>query len=74
MSFGAGQPGTFSLSTITAGLPQNGNSGDVVNLGVGASSWSDNGKALDANGFYTYTQTFQGINLILKVEHNVVVH
>jgi hypothetical protein len=23
VSFGAGQPGTFSLSTITAGLPQN---------------------------------------------------
>jgi hypothetical protein len=23
MSFGADQPGTFSLSTITAGLPQN---------------------------------------------------
>jgi hypothetical protein len=51
-----------------------GNQGDVVNLGIGASAWNDTGKALDANGFYTYTQTFEGINLILKIEHNIVVH
>ena len=50
-----------------------GNPGDVVNLGIGASAWNDNGKALDANGFHTFTQTFDGINLILKVEHDVVV-
>ena len=50
-----------------------GNPGDVVNLGIGASAWNDNGKALDANGFYTFSQTFEGINLILKVEHDVVV-
>ena len=31
-------------------------------------------EALDANGFHTYTQTFEGISLILKVEHDVVVH
>ena len=49
-----------------------GNHGDVVNLGIGASAWNDNGKALDANGFHTFTQTFDGINLILKVEHDVV--
>jgi hypothetical protein len=51
-----------------------GNPGDVVNLGIGASAWNDNGKVLDPNGFHTYTQTFDGINLILKIEHNVVVH
>jgi Ca2+-binding RTX toxin-like protein len=51
-----------------------GNQGDVVNLGIGASAWNDTGKALDASGFYTYTQTFEGINLILKIEHNIVVH
>ena len=50
-----------------------GNPGDVVNLGIGASQWNDNGKALDANGFHTYTQTFDGINLMLKVEHTIVV-
>ena len=50
-----------------------GNHGDVVNLDTGASAWNDNGKALDANGFHTFTQTFEGINLILKVEHDVVV-
>ena len=50
-----------------------GNPGDVVNLGIGVSAWNDNGKALDANGFHTFTQTFDGINLILKVEHDVVV-
>ena len=50
-----------------------GNPGDVVNLGIGASAWNDNGRALDANGFHTFTQTFDGINLILKVEHDVVV-
>ena len=50
-----------------------GNPGDVVNLGIGASAWNDNGGALDANGFHTFTQTFDGINLILKVEHDVVV-
>ena len=50
-----------------------GNPGDVVNLDIGASAWNDNGKALDANGFLTYTQTFEGLNLILKVEHDVVV-
>jgi Ca2+-binding RTX toxin-like protein len=51
-----------------------GNPGDVVNLGLGASTWNDNGGALDANGFHTYTQTFAGIDVILKVEHGVVVH
>ena len=50
-----------------------GNPGDVVNLGIGASTWNNNGGALDANGFHTFTQTFDGINLILKVEHDVVV-
>ena len=50
-----------------------GNPGDVVNLGIGVSAWNDNGRALDANGFHTFTQTFDGINLILKVEHDVVV-
>ena len=50
-----------------------GNPGDVVNLGIAVSAWNDNGKALDANGFHTFTQTFDGINLILKVEHDVVV-
>ena len=47
-----------------------GNHGDVVDLGIGASAWNDNGTALDANGFHTFTQTFDGINLILKVEHD----
>jgi Ca2+-binding RTX toxin-like protein len=51
-----------------------GNSGDVVNLGIEASAWNNNGGALDANGFQTYTQTFAGIDLILKVEHTVAVH
>ena len=32
-----------------------------------------NGRAIDANGFQTFTQTFDGINLILKVEHDVIV-
>ena len=50
-----------------------GNPGDVVNLGIGVSAWNNNGGALDANGFHTFTQTFDGINLILKVEHDVVV-
>ena len=50
-----------------------GNTGDVLNLGIGVSAWNDNGKALDANGFHTFTQAFDGINLILKVEHDVVV-
>src|SRR6185312_14057223 len=50
-----------------------GNPGDVVNLGIGASAWNDNGKALDANGFHTYSQTFDGVDLMLKVEHTVVV-
>ena len=50
-----------------------GNHGDVVDLDIGATAWNDNGKALDANGFHTFTQTFDGINLILKVEHDVVV-
>ena len=39
----------------------------------GVSAWNNNGRALDANGFQTFTQTFDGINLILKVEHDVVV-
>jgi hypothetical protein len=51
-----------------------GNRGDVVDLGVGLSAWNDNGRALDPSGFYTYTQTFGGLNLILKIEHDVVVH
>ena len=46
-----------------------GNPGDVVNLGIGASAW--NKAALDANGFQTYSQTFNGINLMLKVEHTL---
>ena len=50
-----------------------GNPGDVVNLGIGASAWNDNGRALDADGFQTYSQTFDGVDLILKVEHTVVV-
>ena len=50
-----------------------GNPGDVLNLGIGASAWNNNGKAIDANGFQTYSQTFEGINLTLKVEHDVVV-
>jgi hypothetical protein len=50
-----------------------GNPGDVVNLGIGASQWNNNGGALDANGFHTYSQTFDGINLVLKVEHTIVV-
>ena len=50
-----------------------GNPGDVVNLGTEVSTWNNNGGALDANGFQTFTQTFDGINLILKVEHDVVV-
>jgi hypothetical protein len=48
-----------------------GNPGDVVNLGIGASQW--NKATPDANGFQTFTQAFEGINLILKVEHDVVV-
>ena len=51
-----------------------GNPGDVLDLGTEASQWNDNGRALDANGFYTFTQTFNGIELILKVEHDVTVH
>ena len=51
-----------------------GNPGDVVDLGIGASAWNDNGKVLDANGFHTYSQTFNGVDLMLKVEHTVVVH
>ena len=50
-----------------------GNVGDVVDLDIGVSQWKDNGKALDANGFHTYTQTFDGIDLILKVEHKIFV-
>jgi Ca2+-binding RTX toxin-like protein len=50
-----------------------GNLGDVVNLGIGASQWNNNGGALDANGFHTYSQTFNGIDLMLKVEHTIVV-
>ena len=49
-----------------------GNPGDVVNLGIGASAW--NKAAPDANGFQTYSQTFNGVELMLKVEHTVVVH
>ena len=49
-----------------------GNPGDVVNLGIGASAWNIMA-ALDANGFQTYSQTFDGVDLILKVEHDVVV-
>ena len=48
-----------------------GNPGDVVNLGIGASQW--NKVAPDANGFQTYSQTFNGVELMLKVEHTVVV-
>ena len=48
-----------------------GNAGDVVNLGIGASAW--NKAAPDANGFQTYSQTFSGVELMLKVEHTVVV-
>ena len=51
-----------------------GNPGDVVNLADGISAWNNGGSTLDANGFQTYTQTFAGIDLILKVEHDVVVH
>ena len=47
-----------------------GNPGDVVNLGIGASTWN---KGADANGFQTYSQTFNGINLLLQVEHTIVV-
>ena len=47
-----------------------GNPGDVVNLGIGASAWN---KGADANGFQTYGQTFEGINLLLHVEHTIVV-
>ena len=47
-----------------------GNPGDVVNLGIGGSTWSN---GVDTNGFQTYRQTFEGINLILKVEHTIVV-
>ena len=47
-----------------------GNPGDVVNLGIGASTWN---KGADANGFQTYSQTFEGINLLLHVEHTIVV-
>ena len=36
-----------------------GNPGDVLDLGTEASQWNDNGRALDANGFYTFTQTFR---------------
>ena len=50
-----------------------GNPGDVVNLGTQKSTWNDNGNVLDASGFHTYTRTFDGIDLILKVEHTVVV-
>ena len=50
-----------------------GNHGDVVDLDITATAWNDNGRALDANGFHTFTQTFDGINLILKVGHDVVV-
>ena len=50
-----------------------GNPGDVVNLGIGASAWNNNGNTLDANGFHTYSQTFNGVDLMLKVEHTVVV-
>ena len=49
-----------------------GNPGDVVNLGNGGSSTWNKG-ALDANGFHTYSQTFSGIDLVLKVEHTIVV-
>ena len=49
-----------------------GDPGDVVNLGIGASAW--NKAAPDANGFQTYSQTFNGVELMLKVEHTVVVH
>ena len=47
-----------------------GQSRRVVDLGIGASAWNDNGTALDANGFHTFTQTFDGINLIVKIEHD----
>jgi len=43
------------------------------NQGVAASTWNDNGRALDASGFYTYSQTFNGIDLMLKVEQAIVV-
>ena len=58
-------PNNHSLTVL-------GNAGDVVNLGIGASQW--NKAAPDANGFQTYSQTFSGVDLILKVEHTVVVH
>ena len=50
-----------------------GNPGDVVDLGPEKSQWNDNGKVLDANGFFTYTRTFDGIDLILKVENPIAV-
>ena len=43
-----------------------GNPGDVVNLGNGASTWNNNGGALDANGFQTFTQTFERYRSDLK--------
>jgi Ca2+-binding RTX toxin-like protein len=47
-----------------------GNPGDVVHLGNGG--WTNAG-ALDANGFQTYSQTLNGINLLLHIEHTIVV-
>jgi plastocyanin len=48
-----------------------GNPGDVVNIGIGASAW--NKSAPDASGFQTYSQNLNGINLLLHVEHTIVV-
>ena len=59
-------PNNHTLSVL-------GNPGDVVHIGIGASQWNDNGKVLDPNGFHTFTQTLNGIDLILKVEHTIVV-
>ena len=50
-----------------------GNHGDVVNLGTEVSAWNNGGGAIDADGFQTFTQTFAGVDLILKVGHDVVV-
>ena len=50
-----------------------GNPGDVVDLGIEVSQWNDNGRLSMPTGSILSRQAFDGIDLILKVEHDVVV-
>ena len=40
---------------------------DRKDLGIGVSAWNNNGNTLDANGFHTYSQTFNAPEEVICV-------